>query len=141
MVAAGGSNRREYLWRPFLLYIHFSHVLGCVKLKLTAPRPKYIERFGEAFVNEMNAFAECCLDDKREFDRAHRAQYKYSTFWYIACGAAPTLGQADRCFGAPTAVKTTPDDALQAAIIAKALTHSFRTGLPVEFDEQGEPRI
>ncbi|RSH87060.1 hypothetical protein EHS25_003549 [Saitozyma podzolica] len=65
--------------------------------------PKYIERFGEAFVNEMNAFAECCLDDKP--------------------------------------VKTTPDDALQAAIIAKALTHSFRTGLPVEFDEQGEPRI
>ncbi|GFZ51344.1 hypothetical protein JCM24511_09104 [Saitozyma sp. JCM 24511] len=65
--------------------------------------PKYIERFGEAFVNEMNAFAECCLDDKP--------------------------------------VKTTPDDALQAAIIAKALTHSFRTGLPVEFDEQGEPKI
>jgi hypothetical protein len=48
---------------------------SCSKLKLTAPRPKYIERFGEAFVNEMNAFAECCLDDKREFDRAHRAQY------------------------------------------------------------------
>lgn len=36
-------------------------------------------------------------------------------------------------------VPTPPEDALKAAQIAMALTHSFRTGLPVEFDEEGEP--
>lgn len=28
--------------------------------------PTYVERFGEAFVREVQAFVECCLDDKRE---------------------------------------------------------------------------
>ncbi|BEI82672.1 hypothetical protein CcaverHIS002_0305400 [Cutaneotrichosporon cavernicola] len=36
-------------------------------------------------------------------------------------------------------VPTPPEDALKAAQIAVALTHSFRTGVPVDFDEEGEP--
>jgi len=36
-------------------------------------------------------------------------------------------------------VPTTPEDALQAAQIAIALTHSFRTGKPVLFGDDGEP--
>lgn len=36
-------------------------------------------------------------------------------------------------------VPTTPDDALQAAQIAVALTHSFRNSKPVFFGDDGEP--
>ncbi|GMK56596.1 hypothetical protein CspeluHIS016_0304360 [Cutaneotrichosporon spelunceum] len=36
-------------------------------------------------------------------------------------------------------VPTPPEDALKAAQIAIALTHSFRTGVPVDFDNEGEP--
>lgn len=36
-------------------------------------------------------------------------------------------------------VPTTPEDALKAAQIAIALTHSFRNGVPVLFGDDGEP--
>ncbi|KAL1405940.1 hypothetical protein Q8F55_007622 [Vanrija albida] len=38
-----------------------------------------------------------------------------------------------------TPVPTTARDALLAGLIAKALTHSLKTGLPVLFDDDGEP--
>ncbi|RSH80751.1 hypothetical protein EHS25_007087 [Saitozyma podzolica] len=63
--------------------------------------PTYIERFGEAFIHEVKAFVDCCLDDKP--------------------------------------VPTSVADAFQAALIAKALTQSFRTGKPVDFGDDGEP--
>jgi hypothetical protein len=37
------------------------------------------------------------------------------------------------------AVPTSVADAFQAALIAKALTQSFRTGKPVDFGDDGEP--
>jgi hypothetical protein len=37
------------------------------------------------------------------------------------------------------AVPTPPQDALEAAQIAMALTHSFRTGMPVFFGDDGQP--
>lgn len=67
----------------------------------TLSTPTYYERFREAFVHEVNTFADVVLDDKP--------------------------------------VPTTPEDALQAAQIAIALTHSFRTGVPVVFGDDGEP--
>lgn len=41
----------------------------------------------------------------------------------------------------PLAVPTTPLSALEAAKIAMALTHSFRVGKPVYFDDEGEAII
>lgn len=32
-------------------------------------KPTYIERFGDAFIREVQTFIECCLDDKRECNR------------------------------------------------------------------------
>lgn len=29
--------------------------------------PTYLDRFGDAFINEMHAFVDCCLDNTREF--------------------------------------------------------------------------
>ncbi|KAE8540569.1 hypothetical protein D1P53_003520 [Cryptococcus gattii VGV] len=43
------------------------------------------------------------------------------------------------CILDDTPVPTPPQDALEAAQIATALTHSFRTGNPVYFDDNGEP--
>jgi hypothetical protein len=76
-VADGKGRRFESTWvalAHFLTLQPSSRPRQARKLELTTPRPKYIERFGEAFVNEMNAFAECCLDDKRESDRTHRTR-------------------------------------------------------------------
>jgi hypothetical protein len=38
-----------------------------------------------------------------------------------------------------TALSLTPEDAFEAAKIAAALQYSFRNGVPVFFDEEGDP--
>jgi hypothetical protein len=38
-----------------------------------------------------------------------------------------------------SALSLTPEDAFEAAKIAAALQHSFRKGVPVFFDEEGDP--
>ena len=88
--------------------------------------PTYYERFREAFVNEINEFVACCLDDTRE-----------------SCGwddrAGNRIGLLTRfVVVTPSAVPVSLDDAVQAAKIADALTHSFRKSVPVLFDDQGE---
>ncbi|WVQ77384.1 hypothetical protein IAR50_007069 [Cryptococcus sp. DSM 104548] len=67
----------------------------------TADIPTYMDRYGDAFIHEANAFVDCVLDD--------------------------------------TPTPTSAYDGLQAALIAKALTHSFREGKAVRFDKEGEP--
>lgn len=76
-------------------------------------KPTYLGRFADAFLREVQAFVDVCLDDKRESRRERQAL--------------------------TPAVPTTPYDALAAAQIAKGLTAAFRTGQPVEFDANGEP--
>ncbi|RSH87063.1 hypothetical protein EHS25_003552 [Saitozyma podzolica] len=44
-----------------------------------------------------------------------------------------------KCILDDIAVPTPPQDALEAAQIAMALTHSFRTGMPVFFGDDGQP--
>ncbi|OWT39483.1 myo-inositol 2-dehydrogenase [Cryptococcus neoformans Bt1] len=65
--------------------------------------PSFLERFKDAFVNEVNTFTEAVLDD--------------------------------------LPIPVTVEDAFQASQIAVALTHSYRTGQPVLFDDHGEPLL
>ena len=70
----------------------------------------------------MNTFVDCCLLDRGQFG----SRQQYSVF--VAKGTIRLL----------IAVPSTLQDGLEAAKIAIALTHSFRSGQPVAFDDQGE---
>jgi myo-inositol 2-dehydrogenase/D-chiro-inositol 1-dehydrogenase len=73
----------------------------------------------EAFTTEVQTFSNCILDDLGKFMKL----FIIETLTHFA------------------AVPTPPRDALEAAQIAVALTHSFRSGKPVFFDDNGQPML
>jgi myo-inositol 2-dehydrogenase/D-chiro-inositol 1-dehydrogenase len=85
--------------------------------------PTYYERFRDAFVHEVNHFVDCVLGNKRMCDDGGHAGALLTGYFPLAFSA----------------VLTNPRDALEAAQIAVALTHSFRMAKPVLFGEDGQP--
>ena len=72
--------------------------------------------YNQSFVHDLNEFATAILEDKRGLR------------FYPLGGETLTA-----------ALSLSPNDALEASRIATALQYSFRKGIPVFFDEMGDP--
>lgn len=81
----------------------------------TESHQSHFERFKDAFVKELQDFTDSVLDDTRRF-------------------AYPSNSSTELMSALPVNLH----DALQASKIAYALTLSFRAGVPVFFDDDGE---
>lgn len=75
--------------------------------------------YQQSFVNDLDEFATCVLEDKRECLHIRTSRHPIHTIL--------------------PALSLQPEDALEASKIATALQYSFRNRVAVEFDDEGEP--
>ena len=81
MVLVVVLRKREYKsWR---IFSQSQKVISASDILVV--RPRYIERFGDAFLNEVNAFVDCCLDDKRTFTSYGQMKYRSGLMEYGSC--------------------------------------------------------